>query len=1764
MLEDKGESTLKNGRFKRALSMFLTALLLLSLLPTMASADNADSFAAVESITVLEPGPDITLIEANTITQYHTYTARLEVQNNRTYTISPSVTLYEVRAGQSDKTVGTMDAVTIEPGAASLDFSWKPAATGAFVLKAVVAGADGESATAEQPVTVSYPAIGECAEQLVSYYQTYTNGSVTGIDIPLGPLAMRSLTDSKSLGGAAVNVPYYGADSYFTHSYVVIGSQAKAIIDCIAAGKNPKNYDRATAGSGEIVKTDLIQELLDLQNRDDGSLFSTSSGRNYKENPILSVLALDAYYGNQDWGNEETGTQLGRKGAIEYFLSQIRPFIRTTSTNYFNVADGYAYVDTQQMALYSGNIPNPMSSQWSDFALSQSFAVALLTRFKNDDTVVTYQGEEKPLREIVAPLIAGIMKVMDAMYAGDQSILNCTAANAATGKGYMTQRTYQLMPYVSALIAVGRTSDIDAEMLGYLHDLRLENGTFKNALTNTAMSAANTALAAIAIGDLVNNRSILSSLSFSDSDVGDEEAVKFALADLALPEAASGNLTLSTVGTFGCAVAWRSSNADVINPETGAVARPAVGQPDANVILTATVSRGSVSDTRTFYVLVPALESNDDRSVVTADTQCLIIPLFVTESIALPTTGASGLTSISWQSTEPGAVTNDGTVTRGAAEQKVTLTATVSKGDAVQTRAFNITVGKTYDPSDIITDAVYKLRAQYNTDRTLTNNYWEVWAAKAVLGDAFTDYGFSVYNVKNHRQSSAWQGTDYGAVVLQILAQGDNPYNYLGTDYVALLKDYIVAQPDTSPWGPWANSIYQAMALDAAGAAPPEGVEYPISQLLGFTKSLGSGPDMAGWAMIPVATHIEEAKTLAVGEGKTGLELLQEFRTALIAKQFSATWNNPMLGEIRTNTNKRDDDGISYTMSNACVVMGAMALVNAGLDEFDLRTSDAWKKRSTNMTGGAYVYASPADALYKQEIQNKTTFNTQISIAFGDMFYGDSVYRRIAVQPEDLTALAAEAAVVIGSAAAYTGDSFAAFTEAYNIALTFIDGASVKPAFGKAYFTLLDAYENLKPAGSVAVRVLGGSDVLYDTKYVASTGNVLDVLGKYAIENSVSQTSTTSAVQEIGGLKGEWRVYNGEVRVTDLTAPLAEGSVLTFKYPAAPSVIPETATLDEQLVRETAATLTVAETVTENIPLPSSGAFGTTITWQSSNPLYINASGVVKRALDDVAVTLTATVSGPKGTSLDLQFNVVVKGTNPSETQKYAWISVTDPNPPSGRPSVYYSRQKLEIAPGETAFTLLQKTGLTLRVNPNTQYGVYVEAIEGYGEFDDGPYSGWVCLVNGAGITKSSALISLNDGDSVEWLYTRDLGRDVGISWEDSNDPSHEPSIITPKVTVVDGVAAVTVSADDITAAIAEVKENGGADIIIIPEISGGVPTKVTVKIPRDSLLTVVTQTTVNLTIQTPVGTVTFPKAALDSITSQAPGSTVTISLETVDNATLTADQQKAVGTNAVYDISVLSGNTKISSFGGNSISISLPYTLKDGESASGVTVWYMDDSGKLQQMTAVYDKATGMATFSTTHLSYYLVSYIAPWTNLFTDVKTTDWFYDAVMYVSQNNLMSGTSKTIFEPNATMTRAMLVTVLYRLEGKPSITGTSGFSDVKSGEWYTDAVTWASANKIIGGYDGGFFGATDSVTREQLAVMLMNYAAYKKYDTTKTTELETYTDAASIDSWGTAAVKWAVAEDLITGTTTTTLSPTGTASRAQVATILMRFIENVAK
>lgn len=177
-----------------------------------------------------------------------------------------------------------------------------------------------------------------------------------------------------------------------------------------------------------------------------------------------------------------------------------------------------------------------------------------------------------------------------------------------------------------------------------------------------------------------------------------------------------------------------------------------------------------------------------------------------------------------------------------------------------------------------------------------------------------------------------------------------------------------------------------------------------------------------------------------------------------------------------------------------------------------------------------------------------------------------------------------------------------------------------------------------------------------------------------------------------------------------------------------------------------------------------------------------------------------------------------------------------------------------------------------------------------------------------------------------------------------------------------------------------------------------------------------------------------------------------------------------------------------------------------------------------------------------------------------FSDVKSGNWFYDAVKYAYAQGLMTGTSATTFAPNGTMNRAMIVTVLYRLEKSPAVTGASKFTDVPAGQWYSDAVAWAAANKIVNGYDETTFGPMNAVTREQMAAILFRYEQYKGLENVTLEEnLNRFPDQNKISAYAIPALQWAVGQKIINGNADGTLDPTGTATRAQVAQIFTNLL-----
>ena len=225
----------------------------------------------------------------------------------------------------------------------------------------------------------------------------------------------------------------------------------------------------------------------------------------------------------------------------------------------------------------------------------------------------------------------------------------------------------------------------------------------------------------------------------------------------------------------------------------------------------------------------------------------------------------------------------------------------------------------------------------------------------------------------------------------------------------------------------------------------------------------------------------------------------------------------------------------------------------------------------------------------------------------------------------------------------------------------------------------------------------------------------------------------------------------------------------------------------------------------------------------------------------------------------------------------------------------------------------------------------------------------------------------------------------------------------------------------------------------------------------------------------------------------------------------------------------------------------------------------YDEDAEALRFEAATLIDDDGNAKLPMRHASQYAIvidnhSHAAEAALPFSDVNADDWFFDVVCYVYDKGLMTGTSDREFSPNLTTTRGMIVSILNRLEGGP-IAESAGFTDVADGDWYADAVNWAASEGIVAGYEDNTFRPNDPITREQLAAMLMNYAAWKGEDVSACADLSGYNDAASVSSWAAETVQWAVADGLISGMPGNLLEPQGSATRAQVAAILQRFLSD---
>ncbi|MFT4104159.1 MAG: S-layer homology domain-containing protein [Lacrimispora sp.] len=466
-------------------------------------------------------------------------------------------------------------------------------------------------------------------------------------------------------------------------------------------------------------------------------------------------------------------------------------------------------------------------------------------------------------------------------------------------------------------------------------------------------------------------------------------------------------------------------------------------------------------------------------------------------------------------------------------------------------------------------------------------------------------------------------------------------------------------------------------------------------------------------------------------------------------------------------------------------------------------------------------------------------------------------------------------------------------------------------------------------------------------------------------------------------------------------------------------------------------------------------------------------------------------------------------------------------------------------------------------------------------------FDGWYTAASGGTQISASTTVSANVTYYAHWTYTSGGGSGSG-GGSSSNDNS-SPVIVTPPAPdkpnsptqgeikvpgTVDGKGNVTVSITDKTVtdafnkALAEAKKNGteqnGITVVLRVDTGNKTGSNVTVNLPKAVQDTIIAKKIVNtiVVVDNPDIRVGMDLATVQEINKQAK-SDVNITATRTNSGKLTGEAKKAIGSRPVFDLKVNYGNGKaVSSFGAGSVSVTIPYTLGANEKAGNVQAVYVDSKGKVHWLVnSVYDSVEKVLRFSTDHFSTYGIGYKQANT-AFTDIAG-HWAKEDIEFVASRGLFSGTSETKFSPNTAMTRGMFVTALGRL-ANADVRGyaKSSFSDVQDDAYYMGYIEWASKNNIVNGVGNGKFAPDQSVTREQMAVIMSNYAKTIGYTLPKVHIENIFTDNAKISTYAKEAVKQMQMAGVISGKNGNLYDPQGTATRAEVSAVLRLFVELV--
>lgn len=424
---------------------------------------------------------------------------------------------------------------------------------------------------------------------------------------------------------------------------------------------------------------------------------------------------------------------------------------------------------------------------------------------------------------------------------------------------------------------------------------------------------------------------------------------------------------------------------------------------------------------------------------------------------------------------------------------------------------------------------------------------------------------------------------------------------------------------------------------------------------------------------------------------------------------------------------------------------------------------------------------------------------------------------------------------------------------------------------------------------------------------------------------------------------------------------------------------------------------------------------------------------------------------------------------------------------------------------------------------------------------------------------------------------------DGGSSSGSSGGSSSTPAITVP-VSGSGDTVHVSASVSGSTAEVKEIKsaelDKIGTDSAVVIDLSGLNKGVMSVTLSTDTIDSICKTEADGVTVKLPSAELRVDRQTLAAVTEQAAGSKIRLVVEPDGTArsTMTAAQRSTLAgmkNAAALEAYFVSNNTRIHDFKGGSVELSIPYRAN-----GAIRAWFLKEDGTREPVSARYDKENAQLILH--HFSHYVIEELdssAAYTvcakddscplGAFGDLTATAWYHDGVHYCLENGLMRGVSGGKFLPDGSTTRAQLVTILWRLEGSPETTGAVRFGDTAGGAWYTEAVRWAVGCGVVKGYDNECFGPDDAVTREQMAAILYRYAQHKGYDVSagEDTNILSFDDAFAVSEYAIPAMQWACGSGMVHGIARDgrmLLAPRDTTTRAQTATLLMRFQSAFAK